>query len=100
MAAMALPTQDQVTEKLRAVIDPELRRSIVELFRQPDAQFTSRDDPLGTVLGPLTMGQTLSLLMVVAGIFFLVRGIRKGPPPPEPGPASEKTPDLTQSRQS
>lgn len=31
MDAMALPTQDQVTEKLRAVIDPELRRSIVEL---------------------------------------------------------------------
>ncbi|HEX9966613.1 MAG TPA: Mrp/NBP35 family ATP-binding protein [Solirubrobacterales bacterium] len=28
---MALPTPDQVTEKLRAVIDPELRRSIVEL---------------------------------------------------------------------
>ena len=28
---MALPTQDQITEKLRAVIDPELRRSIVEL---------------------------------------------------------------------
>ena len=28
---MALPTQDQVTEALRAVIDPELRRSIVDL---------------------------------------------------------------------
>ncbi|MGH2975989.1 MAG: Mrp/NBP35 family ATP-binding protein [Solirubrobacterales bacterium] len=28
---MASPTQDQITEKLRAVIDPELRRSIVEL---------------------------------------------------------------------
>jgi ATP-binding protein involved in chromosome partitioning len=31
MAAMPLPSQDQITEKLRAVIDPELRRSIVEL---------------------------------------------------------------------
>src|ERR1700710_440746 len=31
MASMPLPTQDQITEKLRAVIDPELRRSIVEL---------------------------------------------------------------------
>jgi ATP-binding protein involved in chromosome partitioning len=31
MIPMALPTQDQITEKLRAVIDPELRRSIVEL---------------------------------------------------------------------
>ena len=28
---MALPTQDQVNEALRAVIDPELRRSIVDL---------------------------------------------------------------------
>ena len=31
---MALPTQEQVTEKLRAVIDPELRRSIVELVER------------------------------------------------------------------
>jgi ATP-binding protein involved in chromosome partitioning len=31
MAAMPLPTQEQITEKLRGVIDPELRRSIVEL---------------------------------------------------------------------
>src|SRR5436190_10976417 len=31
MASMPLPTHDQITEKLRAVIDPELRRSIVEL---------------------------------------------------------------------
>jgi ATP-binding protein involved in chromosome partitioning len=28
---MPLPSQEQITEKLRAVIDPELRRSIVEL---------------------------------------------------------------------
>ncbi len=28
---MPLPTNDEITEKLRAVIDPELRRSIVEL---------------------------------------------------------------------
>ena len=28
---MALPSEDQVTEKLTAVIDPELRRNIVEL---------------------------------------------------------------------
>ena len=31
MLGMALPTQEQVTDKLRAVIDPELRRNIVEL---------------------------------------------------------------------
>lgn len=46
-------------------------RSFVELFRQPDAQFRGPDDPLGTVLGPLTMGQTLSLLMVVAGLLLV-----------------------------
>jgi ATP-binding protein involved in chromosome partitioning len=31
MAAMPLPSNEQVTEKLRGVIDPELRRNIVEL---------------------------------------------------------------------
>jgi ATP-binding protein involved in chromosome partitioning len=31
MEAMAMPTEQQVTEVLRAVIDPELRRSIVDL---------------------------------------------------------------------
>ena len=47
-------------------------RSIVELFRQPDAQFRDPNDPLGTVLGPLTMGQTLSTLMVVSGVALLI----------------------------
>jgi ATP-binding protein involved in chromosome partitioning len=31
MGAMTPPTEDQITERLRGVIDPELRRSIVEL---------------------------------------------------------------------
>jgi ATP-binding protein involved in chromosome partitioning len=31
MARMPLPTREQITEKLRSVIDPELRRSIVDL---------------------------------------------------------------------
>lgn len=51
-------------------------RSFVELFRQPDAQFRSPDDPLGTVLGPLTMGQTLSLLVIAAGVYLLIRAYR------------------------
>ncbi|MFW5947228.1 MAG: prolipoprotein diacylglyceryl transferase [Gemmatimonadota bacterium] len=46
-------------------------RTFIELFRQPDAQFRGPDDPLGTVLGPLTMGQTLSLAVVLAGIGVL-----------------------------
>jgi phosphatidylglycerol:prolipoprotein diacylglycerol transferase len=49
-----------------------LFRSLVELFRQPDAQFRGPDDPLGTVLGPLTMGQTLSALMILGGLGLLV----------------------------
>jgi phosphatidylglycerol:prolipoprotein diacylglycerol transferase len=63
-----------------------LIRSFLELFRQPDAQFTDAGDPVGTVLGPLTMGQTLSLGMIAVGIFFVVRGLRalrNGPPPVE-----------------
>jgi phosphatidylglycerol---prolipoprotein diacylglyceryl transferase len=53
-----------------------LFRSFVELFRQPDAQFRGPDDPVGTVLGPLTMGQTLSVLMIATGLFLLYRGYR------------------------
>jgi phosphatidylglycerol:prolipoprotein diacylglycerol transferase len=49
-----------------------LFRSFVELFRQPDAQFRGPGDPLGTVLGPLTMGQTLSALMILGGLALLV----------------------------
>jgi phosphatidylglycerol---prolipoprotein diacylglyceryl transferase len=58
-------------------------RSFVELYRQPDAQFRTADDPIGTVLGPLTMGQTLSLFVILGGIILLVlawrdRGARPG----------------------
>ncbi|HEV2149601.1 MAG TPA: prolipoprotein diacylglyceryl transferase [Longimicrobiaceae bacterium] len=53
-----------------------LARSFVELFRQPDAQFRSADDPVGTVLGPLTMGQALSAVMVVAGLLLVARALR------------------------
>jgi len=51
-------------------------RSFLELFRQPDEQFRSAGDPLGTVLGPLTMGQVLSLSMVLLGLYFLVTALR------------------------
>jgi phosphatidylglycerol:prolipoprotein diacylglycerol transferase len=53
-------------------------RTFLELFRQPDAQFQNAGDPLGTVLGPLTMGQVLSLGLVIAGLVLLARGIRSG----------------------
>jgi phosphatidylglycerol---prolipoprotein diacylglyceryl transferase len=57
-------------------------RSFVELFRQPDVQFTSPDDPLGTVLGPLTMGQTLSLVMILGGAALLAWSVLRKPPRP------------------
>jgi phosphatidylglycerol:prolipoprotein diacylglycerol transferase len=55
-------------------------RIFVENFRQPDMQFTGPGDPLGTVLGPLTMGQVLSLGLLAAGIFVIVLvALGKGP---------------------
>jgi phosphatidylglycerol:prolipoprotein diacylglycerol transferase len=48
-------------------------RSFIEQFRQPDAQFTGPGDPLGTVLGPFTMGQVLSAFMILAGLGLLAR---------------------------
>jgi len=65
-------------------------RIFVEMFRQPDRQFTGPGDPLGTVLGPLTMGQLLSAGMVLAGVIVLVLVLRgRGPDgiatPIEPG---------------
>lgn len=62
-----------------------LFRSFVELFRQPDAQFRGPDDPLGTVLGPLTMGQTLSVLMILGGLGLLIWAwSRRGRRPHDP----------------
>ncbi len=48
-----------------------LFRTFVENFRQPDYEFTGPGDPLGTVLGPLTMGQVLSIGMIAGGILVL-----------------------------
>lgn len=43
-------------------------RFLVEFFRQPDAQFRGPGDPVGVVLGPLTMGQIVSMLMFASGV--------------------------------
>ncbi len=57
-------------------------RFAVEFVRQPDAQFVSDGNPLGLALHiggyGLTMGQILSLPMLVAGLWFLSRA-RKAP---------------------
>ena len=47
-------------------------RSTVEFFREPDAQ-------LGFVLGPFTMGQLLSIGVLIPGILFLRYSLKRGP---------------------
>ncbi len=44
-----------------------MARITVEFFREPDAQ-------LGTVLGPLSMGQLLSIVMLAGGLYVMARG--------------------------
>lgn len=54
-----------------------ISRFTVEFFRQPDAQFISPGNPLGLAwhIGGygLTMGQFLSLPMILAGLWFIAR---------------------------
>lgn len=47
-------------------------RFTVEFFRQPDSQ-------LGFILGPLTMGQILSVVMFAIGLFFIYKVSKKAP---------------------
>lgn len=52
-------------------------RFVVEFFRQPDAQFVSDGNPIGLAFQiggyGLTMGQLLSLPMIAAGLWFMLR---------------------------
>ncbi|MBL8563861.1 MAG: prolipoprotein diacylglyceryl transferase [Gemmobacter sp.] len=54
-----------------------LARFMVEFLRQPDAQFITSDNPLGLYLHlngyGLTAGQLLSLPMILAGAYFIVK---------------------------
>ena len=52
-------------------------RIFVEFFRVADAQFITADSPLGRVALGLSMGQLLSLPMVVLGLFFIIRALRR-----------------------
>lgn len=58
-----------------------LARMVVELFRVADAQFITPGNPLGHVIGGpvigLTMGQVLSLPMVLIGLFLILRAWRR-----------------------
>lgn len=56
-------------------------RFFVEFFRQPDAQFVGPDNPVGFALAlsphvGLTMGQILTVPMVLIGVWFMVRARR------------------------
>ncbi|MCU0802262.1 MAG: prolipoprotein diacylglyceryl transferase [Rhodobacteraceae bacterium] len=52
-------------------------RFVVEFVRQPDPQFISEGNPLGLALQSggygLTMGQLLSLPMIILGLWFILR---------------------------
>ncbi|PTX51762.1 Prolipoprotein diacylglyceryl transferase [Gemmobacter caeni] len=62
-----------------------LARFLVEFVRQPDAQFITADNPLGLYLHlggyGLTAGQLLSLPMILAGAYFIVKARRSADDP-------------------
>ena len=68
-----------------------LARFTVEFFRQPDAQLSEFAQNTG-----FSMGQWLTIPLMLAGLFFMVRALRlpalgsaEAAPPPDPAPASE-----------
>lgn len=64
-----------------------LSRAFVEFFRQPDMQFMTEGNPVGHVIRlgnwGLTMGQTLSIPMILVGLFLLWFSSRRIPFLPE-----------------
>ncbi|MEM9383143.1 MAG: prolipoprotein diacylglyceryl transferase [Planctomycetota bacterium] len=57
-------------------------RFFLENLRQPDAQFTGANDPVGVVLLGMTMGQTLCASMVLIGTLLLWWSRRTREPAP------------------
>lgn len=60
-----------------------LARGFVEIFRVADAQFISPGNPLGHVIGGpvwgLSMGQVLSLPMLIIGVWLILRALGRAP---------------------
>ena len=58
-----------------------IARYMVEFFRQPDAQFQSVTNPVGYAFQfgdyGLTMGQSLSLPMIILGIALIITALRR-----------------------
>ncbi len=52
-------------------------RFLIEFFRQPDKIFQGPNNELGTVVGFLSMGQVLCLLMVLGGSYVVYEAKRK-----------------------
>lgn len=48
-----------------------LMRFLIEFTRQPDPQFVSAAHPLGTIIGPFSMGQVLSVFLAIGGVVML-----------------------------
>jgi len=53
-----------------------ISRFIVEFFRQADAQFITPDNPMGHVFIGLSMGQLLSVPMILIGLALAMRAAR------------------------
>ena len=51
-------------------------RIFVEFFRLADAKYITPDNPFGHVALGMTMGQLLSLPMLVIGLWFIIRALR------------------------
>ncbi len=58
-------------------------RFFIEYYRQPDAQFTSANDPIGTVFLGMTMGQLLCSGMIAAGVLLIGYGVKRGKQQPQ-----------------
>ena len=56
-----------------------LARFVVEFYRLADAQYITPDNPFGHVLLGMTMGQLLSVPMILAGIATLLWAARRKP---------------------
>lgn len=52
-------------------------RFFVEFFRQADAQFITPDNPMGNVALGMSMGQLLSVPMILVGLTLIVRAKRQ-----------------------
>ncbi|NBR91659.1 MAG: prolipoprotein diacylglyceryl transferase, partial [Rhodobacteraceae bacterium] len=53
-----------------------LARYIVEFARQADAQFITPENPMGHVIPGFSMGQLLSLPMILIGLALILRSRR------------------------